>query len=110
MHVCLCVMNEGGSPSRVPRGADITTLRRDVTLFPRDIKRLYYALCDRVEEFRSLKRYISTHDPVPPEDRQLTILEALSVNVDQVRDTVATFIAASVEKVSVRGVVLSLGC
>ena len=49
-----------------------------------------HALFQHVEAFRTVKRYVLSHDPTDATDRQLTLLETLEVNVDEIRSNVET--------------------
>jgi hypothetical protein len=64
------------------------------TVQPRDASRdsdihiFERLLFQRIEAFRSVKRFVLSHDPTDPVDRQLTLLETLEVSVDEIRSNV----------------------
>jgi hypothetical protein len=47
------------------------------------------ALYDVLEKFRSTKRWVAANDPVDPTDKQITSLEALEVNLGDVKGNLA---------------------
>lgn len=47
------------------------------------------ALYDALEKFRNTKRWVAANDPVDPTDKQITSLEALEVNLGDVKGNLA---------------------
>lgn len=70
-----------GSGGHGPLGSGRAASTAEIRLFER-------LLFTRVEAFRRLKRWINSHDPTDPMDKQLTLLEALEVNVEEIRGNV----------------------
>lgn len=58
------------------------------TASPSDIAAAEHMLYARIEAFRRVRRWVASHDVGDSNDRQLTLLEALELNVDAIRGDV----------------------
>jgi hypothetical protein len=92
------VLGVGSSPSKIPRGIDMDNLRRPEH-YPKKLRLLLQAVFDRGVAFKSIRKWVATQDLSSSEERHMNLMEAVSVNIEQMKDSLAAFIASEVEKV-----------
>lgn len=98
--LALAKFKVGVAEGRIKRSAsvmDVVRGRRDAaddtapfdpSEYPPYLKKLEQDMYDAILRYRLKKRWVASHDPTSMEDRQVTLLESLSVNMEQVRAAV----------------------